>query len=236
MPQNQSILQHQLHDLANFTKQPSMVINSKKTKVLPFIKSKTKDFLPQLSIENDTYLEVIYKLKLVKVVVTSDLTWQSHINYTVKRVNSKIWQLIRFRQLGATREKLKQFYVLKIRSILMFASVCFHHSLTNEQSQQLETQQKRCLAVILGSEYHSYTHALDISSLPCLDKLREEATLKWALAAQRNLLHTNLFPQNLCQTETRAKKKFKEYHCRNTKYYKSAVPAMTRQLNKFMAI
>ena len=168
--------------------------------------------------------------------MTSELSWQSHIDYTVKRVNSKIWQLIRFRQLGATREKLKLFYVLKIRSILMFASFCFHHSLTNEQSGKLETQQKGCLAVILGSEYHSYCHALDISSLPRLDKLREEATIKWALAAQRNPLHSNLFPLNSCQINTRAKKKFQEYQCRTSKYYNSAVPAMTRQLNKFMTI
>ena len=118
----------------------------------------------------------------------------------------------------------------------MFASVCFHHSLTKEQSHKLETQQKRCLAVILGSEYHSYCHALDISSLPRLDKLREEATIKWALAAQRNPLHSNLFPLNSCQINTRAKKKFQEYQCRTSKYYNSAVPAMTRQLNKFMTI
>ena len=74
-------------------------------------------------------------------MITSELTWQAHVDYTVKRVNGKIWQLVRFRQLGASREKLIQFYVLKIRSILMFASVCFHHSLTQEQSQKLEMQQ-----------------------------------------------------------------------------------------------
>ena len=213
-----------------------MKLNSKKTKCIPFINSKTKDFLPQLSLEQDSHIEVIYQLKLVGVVITSQLTWQSHIAYTVTRVNTKIWQLIRFRQLGASREKLKQFYVLKIRSILMFASVCFHHSLTNEQSQMLEIQQKKCLAVILGSEYHSYSSALNISSLPRLDKLRKEATLKWAMTTQRNPLHSSLFPLNDCKIDTRSKKIFREYKCRTTKYYNSAIPAMTRQLNKFMAI
>ena len=106
MPKDQSILQHQLQDLVNFKKEHSMLLNSKKTKYVPCINSKTKDFLPQLSVEKDTHIEVIYKLKLVGVVIKSELTWQSHIDYTVIRVNAKIWQLIRFRQLGASREKL----------------------------------------------------------------------------------------------------------------------------------
>ena len=176
----------------------------------------------------------MYQLKLVGVMITSDLTWQAHVDYTVKRVSGKLWQLVRFRRLGAPRNKLTQFYILKIRSILMFALVCFHHSLTLEQSQELEMQQKQSLAVILGSEYHSYSHALTLTSLPRLDFLRKEACLKWAIGAQRNPLHTDLFPLNTCQIETRAKKTFQEYRCNTTKFYKSAVPAMTRQLNQVM--
>ena len=45
-------------------------------------------YLPQISIEPDNHLEVIYQLKLVGVMITSDLTWQAHVDYTVKRVNS----------------------------------------------------------------------------------------------------------------------------------------------------
>ena len=148
---------------------------------------------------------VIYQLKLVGVVITSDLTWQAHVDYTVRRVNSKLWQLARFRRLGAPREKLIQFYVLKFRSILMFAAVCFHHSLTIEQSQKLEMQQKRSCAIILGSEYKNYSCALSLTSLPRLDTLQEEACLKWSVSAQSNPLHSHLFPLNTCNIETRKK-------------------------------
>ena len=44
MPPDQSILQHQLHDLVRFTKKHSMVLNTKKTKVFPFISSKKHDY------------------------------------------------------------------------------------------------------------------------------------------------------------------------------------------------
>ena len=150
MPPQKMILQHQLEDLVKYTQQNHMILNKKKTKCLPFINSRTKDFEPKLYIEKDTNLEIIYKLKLVGIVVTSDLLWDAHIEYTVKRVNSVLWQLTRFRQQGASREQLIKFYILKIRSVLMFGAVCFHTSLTQDNSRRLELQQKRSLACILG--------------------------------------------------------------------------------------
>ena len=109
--------------------------------------------------EEVNYLEVIHQLKLVGMVMTSDLTWHAHVQYTVGRINRILWQLTRFKQFGASREKLKTFYILKIRSILMFGSVCFHSSLSGELSQTLELQQKRSCAIILGQQYRSYDHA-----------------------------------------------------------------------------
>ena len=115
LPANKSILQHQLLDLQEFSKLHHMKLNQSKTKCLPFINSKTRDFMPQLSLVEGTSLEVIYELKLVGLVVTSDLTWTAHVNYTVARVNGVLWQLTRFRRLGAPQEKLVTFYILKIR-------------------------------------------------------------------------------------------------------------------------
>ena len=94
-----------------------MILNAKKTQCLPFIRSESKDFMPQLRIDQDSTLEVIYSFKLVGLVVTSDLGWRSNNKYTVGRVNSKLWELIRFKQLGAAEDKLVTFYILKIRSI-----------------------------------------------------------------------------------------------------------------------
>ena len=132
--------------------------------------------MPQLSLEEGNFLEVIYQLKLVGLVLTSDLSWNSHIDYTIKRVNRVLWQLTRFRSLGAPTDKLIQFYILKIRSILMFGSVCFHSSLTQELSQKLELQQRRSLAVILGSQYRSDRHALSVTSLLRLSKMGSKST------------------------------------------------------------
>ena len=209
-----------------------MIINKSKTKCLPFNNSRTKDFIPKLSVKEGEYLEVIYSLKLVGIFTNSELTWNDHIEYTVKRVNSVIWQLTRFKRVGADRDSLIKFYILEIISIIMFGAICFHSSLTQEDSRKLELQQKRSLACILGLEYRSYSHALELTSLPRIDDLRSEACLKWAIKAQANPQHTDLFPRNPNLVETRQNEEFKEYFCRSAKFYNSAVPAMVRALNK----
>ena len=114
----------------------------------------------------------------------------------------------------------------------MFGSVCFHSSLSSELSQKLELQQKRSLAIILGPQYRSYSHATSSLQLPRLDTLREKACLKWARKAQANPQHYHLFPLTKSQMETRNKKNFLEYFCHTTKYYNSPVPYMTRLLNQ----
>jgi hypothetical protein len=232
-PAEESILQHQLQDLKQFTLDHSMKMNCKKTKCLPFINSKTKDFVPSLYLEKDSNLEVIYQLKLVGIIITSDLSWQGHMDYTLSRVNKSIWQLVRFKQLGAPREKLITLYTLKIRSILMFGAICFHSSLTLEQSAKLELQQKRCLAVILGTDYINYSNALGLTMLPRLDTFRKDACLKWAIKAQNDPKHSELFPLTTSQRTTRYRIKFEEQFCKSVKLYKSTIPYMRRELNRY---
>ena len=103
--------------------------------------------------------------------------------------------------------------------------------LTKANSKTVELQQKRSLAFILGADYPNYSHALGICSLPRLDSLREETTLKWAIKAQANPQHSILFPVNPSTANTRSRKTFKEYMCKGSKFYCSAVPAMVRSLN-----
>ena len=223
MPNHLSILQHQLEDLQIFTKEHHMKLNSSKTKCMPFVNSLTKDFEPQLTIEKDRCLEVIYKLKLVGLVITSDLSWNSHVEYTIGRVNKILWQITRFKRLGAPRVKLITLYIIKVRSVLMFGAASFHSSLSQELSRKLELQQKKALAIILGSQYKNYNNALALTQLPRLDTFRKETCLQWAIKAQLNPKHTDLFPLRQTEVNTRNSYIFREYFCRTTKYYNGAM-------------
>ena len=80
LPAENSILQHQLVDLQIITEQHHMKPNRSKTKCRPFNNSKTKDVVPHLTLEEGSYLEVIYELKLVGLVLTSDNAWIAHVD------------------------------------------------------------------------------------------------------------------------------------------------------------
>ena len=117
----------------------------------------------------------------------------------------------------------------------MFASVCFHSSLTNELSQKLELQQKQSFAVILWSQYRSYSHALSVTCLPRLDNPRSEAFTKWALKAQKDPLHSDLFLLNPSTVNTRFWNMFSEPICHTEKFYRSTVLSMIRSLNNIFS-
>ena len=104
LPPEQSILQHQLADLSQFTSKHKMKINHKKTKILPFNFSRKYDFLPQINFPDCEPLEVIYHTKLLGITISSDLTWSLHTEDITKRATKKLWVLVRFKSLGGTPE------------------------------------------------------------------------------------------------------------------------------------
>ena len=181
-----------------------MKIDCSKTKCLPFINSRTKDFEPRLSIEEGTHLDILYRLKLVGLVIMSGITWHDYVDYTAKMVNRVIWQLMRFKNIGASREKLIILYTLKIQSIIMFGY------------------------------YRSYRSALSLTSLPRLDTLRQEACLKWPLETQKNPIQLELYTLAQKNIATRSKDRFSEYKCKHTGFYKSDVSYMARALNSYL--
>ena len=142
LPPDHSILQHQLSDLLSFTNANKMKINFKKTKILPFNTSKKYDFLPQLSFPSCEPLEVIYETRLLGVTITSNLSWQAHVDNITKSANSKLWVLVRFRALGGTTDQLLKVFQTRVCSTLEFAAPVFHGALIQEQSRNIEMVQK----------------------------------------------------------------------------------------------
>ena len=195
-----------------------MIINKKKTKV---------------NFPGDEPLEVIHEIKLLGVMITSDLTWNSHVQYITKNASKKLWHLIRFKNMGGTVKQLLRIFELKVRTLLEFSAPVFHFSLTKEQSQKIELVQKKALAIILGNRYHSYKVALQQTKLERLDLRREKLCYKFALKCTKNPRHSEMFPLNPhIRKNMRKPKLYKEFNCKTIRFYKSAVPYMTWLLNK----
>ena len=232
LPAENSVLQHQLADLANFTFENKMKINQKKTKIIPFNFSKKYDFLPQLNFPGCDYLEVIYETQLLGITLTSDLSWSTHVDNITRRATKTLWVLIRFKQLGGTRDQLSLVYQTRIRSVLEFAAPVFHGNLTCDQSRQIESTQKKALAIILGSEYVCYESALTILKLERLDLRRTRLCYTFALKCTKSTKHAAMFPLNKTPIHnTRHPKKYLEPTCNTSRYYNSSIPYMTRLLN-----
>ena len=233
LPVENSVLHHQLADLAEFTDKNMMKINTKKSKIIPFNPTKMYDFLPQLYFPHCNPLEVIHETKLLGVTLTSDLSWSKHVDNITRRATRNLWVLIRFKALGGTTEQLVLVYTTRVRSILEFAAPVFHSSLTKIQSSQVESVQKKAFAIILGKNYYSYESSLSYLKLERLDSRRETLCLRFAKKCLDNPNHKLMFPpNNTSRTNMRNPKPYHEPQCSTSRYYYSSIPYMSRLLNK----
>ena len=137
--------------------------------------------------------------------------------------------LRRLKWIGADREILLETWKLHIRSLLEGSVPLWHSSLTVTDSDRLEKVQKMAFSIILNS-YDSYNRALNILNEETLKSRRVQLCLEFAKKCVKNPKHSNLFSLSI-GTQTRNKNTFIEHNCRTARYYKSAIPYLTRLPN-----
>ena len=143
-----------------------------------------------------------------------------------------MWLLLRFRDMGASREELLTLWQQKGRSLLEFASPVFFSRLTLDQSKAIENVQRKAFSIILGSSFKSYKMALITLKQEKLSDRRVAAAIKFGEKCVMNPKHSDMFPKNQPGRNLRAQRMpYKEYFCRTERLYKSSIPAITRLLN-----
>ena len=232
----QSEVQKLLLELNTYVDHHQMKINEKKTKVILFNNSRKYDFPPHLGFDDndDDVLEVVEELRLLGVVVTSNLNWQAHVDYMCTKAFNRLWMIRRLKPLGATTDELIKVYQTQIRCILEFAVAAWNSGLTKAQINQLERAQKCALAIILQEDYISYSHALSTVNLESLQDRRHALCLKFARKAQKHPKFTNWFcPNDQTGVDTRSEKKIlKPVQARTCRFEKSPIAYLTRLLNE----
>ena len=118
LPEGQSQVQDLLDQLVSYSADHQMKINSEKTKVILFNNARNYDFLPKCTIGDDNELEVVEEIKLLGVMVTSDLKWNAHCDLICQKAFSRLWMIRRLKPLGATVDELLEIYITQIKSIL----------------------------------------------------------------------------------------------------------------------
>ena len=81
-------------------------------------------------------------------IITSDLSWNEHINETVKKVSKRLYFLVQLKRAKLSCRDLVLFYATCIRSILVYAVPVFFYALPKYLPCELERVQKRALSII----------------------------------------------------------------------------------------
>ena len=153
---------------------------------------------------NDEKIEILEQMKILGVVISSDLKFSQNTQYIVQKAFKRIWMLRRLKNLGASEPQLLDVYTKQIRSVLELAVPVWHSGLTSTDSLNIERVQKSAFHVILGQKYISYSNACNYMKVQTLYERRQHLCLKFGKKAFKNTKFTKWFKTNLKVTASTA--------------------------------
>ena len=171
-------------------------------------------------------------MKIVGVVITSNLRWVKNTEYICQKAMEKMWILRRMIIYNLDIELICDTYIKEIRSIVEMAVPVWHSGLTVKLSRDIERVQKVALLIILGDHYTNYDVACTLVGIEPLQMKREQLCIKFAL---KNLKQENsLFKIVSNPVNTRSKTKVVIEPKSNYKRFRnSSIPYLSRLVNTF---
>jgi hypothetical protein len=82
------------------------------------------------------------------VLLREDLSWCDHVDYVIKKVNSRLYALRKLKKAGLSDKDLVTIYSSFFRSRIEYASPAWS-TLTQGQSDLIESIQRRALRILL---------------------------------------------------------------------------------------
>ena len=161
-----------------------MQINYKKSKLMIFNPCRSLDFQPEFGFGQDQ-MEVVEHMKLLGIILQSDLKWSMNTSDIVSRASNKLWILRRLKELGAKPYELVDMFTKQCRSILEYGVPAWQGAITLQEKQDIERVQKMALRIIFGEQYYTYNNALELAGLDTLEDRRNKICLKFAKKAVR---------------------------------------------------
>ena len=192
LPMKNSKVFQQLTKTKEYADKNCMKINYKKTKVIIFNPCINTDFMPEILME-DHELEVVDEIRLLGLIIRSDLKWISNTANIIAKANKRLWILRRLSNLGAKDIDLIEIYTKQIRSVLELAVPAWQGALTQAEKRDIERVQRCACNIILGSEYQSYNSVLGTLGLETLESRRIKLTLKFGLKSEKHIKFQNWF-------------------------------------------
>ena len=231
MDPDKSKVYEQIQAISDYSTLNEMKLNMKKTKFMLFNPTINYDFVPDLSLEG-VDLETMDEMRLLGLIVRSDLSWRSNTDQMVSRAYKKLWILKRLKGQGANLEDLTDIYIKQVRSILEFGVPVWNSKLTQEEINDIERVQKSFMYIVLGDDYTDYKSALYVTDLETLSRRRTKLCLNFATKSLKHPKHNHWFVKTEPGPNTRSEKpSFKVPFCRLERTKKGHIPYLTRLLN-----
>ena len=124
---------------------------------------------------NSNSTERVTTFKLLSVVLSTDLSWGSHVDYLYSKCAPHLYFLTLLKRAGIAPSDTLRIYTSMVRSVLEYACAIWHTSPTKGQSDKLESIQKRPLRTTVPDKSDSEElstlcmDTLKLSALPYLD-------------------------------------------------------------------
>ena len=235
LPRNENCQQDEIDKIVCLSVQRNMQLSQPKTKTMIFNPLRIYDVLPQISIKQGEFTEVVEEQKILGNIVRSDLRTISNTEYICSRAFKRMWILRRLKSLGCPIPELLDVLRQQVISICEGSVAYWGPMITKAESNMLERCLKTGLHIIYQDEYLSFNNALQLSQMKSLKIRRLELITKFSKKAMRSSIYKDWF----CESEERAGMitrgkplpLFKPVTCRTQRYQRSSLPFMTKLLS-----
>ena len=102
--------------------------------------------MPEFKLNNNQ-LEVVEEMRLLGVILRSDMKWTSNSENIVKKGYQRLWMMRRLKELGANEDELLDVYMKQVRSILELAVPAWHGAITQAERDEIERVQKAAMHI-----------------------------------------------------------------------------------------
>ena len=114
-------------------------------------------------------IQNVSSFNLLGVTISSDLSWNRHVEYATKKANERLYSLRILKRCGIPQSSLVKVYLSLIRPVLEYA-VPVWQNLTQALACSLENVQKRVLHIIFPTS--NYSDVLVAAGLLSLEERR----------------------------------------------------------------
>ena len=107
-----------------------------------------RSIVPRLIIDGNEIDNVQYA-KLLEVAISSDLTWNKHVEHIVAKAGKRVHMLYQLKRAGIGQHALVTIFVSVIRPVHEYACHVLHTNLNRHLTESIETVQKKALKCTL---------------------------------------------------------------------------------------